>query len=58
MERLTRRLHDAESALARLGEVPAIERPTDIGRDAAIMPFNFTFEVLVQEAGAGDDRRG
>lgn len=50
MERLTRRLHDAESALARFGEVLAIERPTDIERDAAIKRFDFTFEAVWRAA--------
>ena len=50
MERLTRRLHDAESALARLGEVLAIDRPTDIERDAAIKRFEFTFEAVWKAA--------
>ena len=34
MERLNRRLGDAEAELAPPGEVPAIERPGDIERDA------------------------
>ena len=50
MERLTRRLHDAESALARLGEVLAIEAPTDVERDAAIQRFEFTFEAVWKAA--------
>ena len=50
MERLTRRLGDAESALARFGEVLAIERPTDIVRDAAIKRFDFTFEAVWKAA--------
>ena len=50
MERLTRRLGDAESALARLGEVLAIDRPTDIDRDAAIKRFEFTFEAVWKAA--------
>lgn len=50
MERLTRRLSDAESALARLGEVLAIDRPTDIERDAAIQRFEFTFEAVWKAA--------
>ena len=50
MERLTRRLRDAESALARLGEVLAIETPTAIERDAAIQRFEFTFETVWKAA--------
>ena len=50
MERLTRRLHDADSALARLGEVLAIETPTDVERDAAIKRFEFTFEAVWKAA--------
>lgn len=50
MERLTRRLRDAESALARLGEVLAIETPTDVERDAAIQRFEFTFETVWKAA--------
>ena len=50
MERLTRRLHDADSALARLGEVLAIETPTEVERDAAIKRFDFTFEALWRAA--------
>ena len=50
MERLTRRLRDAESALARLGEVMKIERPTDVERDAAIYRFEFTFETVWKAA--------
>ena len=50
MERLTQRLRDAESALARFGEVLAIERPTNIVRDAAIKRFDFTFEAVWKAA--------
>ena len=50
MERLTRRLHDADSALARLGEVLAIETPTDVERDAAIERFEFTYEAVWKAA--------
>ena len=50
MERLTRRLRDAESALARFGEVLAIETPTDVERDAAIQRFEFTFETVWKAA--------
>ena len=39
MERLNRRLGDAEAELAPPGEVLAIERPGDIERDAAIQPM-------------------
>ena len=46
MERLIRRLHDAESALALLDEVLANERPTDIERDAAIKRFELTIEAV------------
>jgi len=50
VERLTRRLHDAESALARFGEILAIEAPTDVERDAAIKRFEFTFEAVWKAA--------
>ncbi len=50
VERLTQRLRDAEAALARFGEVLAIERPTDIVRDAAIKRFDFTFEAMWRAA--------
>ena len=50
MERLTQRLRDGEAALARFGEVLAIERPTDIVRDAAIKRFDFTFEAMWRAA--------
>ena len=50
MERLTRRLHDAESALARFGEILAVEAPTDVERDAAIKRFEFTFEAVWRAA--------
>ena len=50
MERLRRRIRDAESALARLGEVLATERPTDVERDAAIQRFEFTFETVWKAA--------
>lgn len=50
MERLTRRLRDAGSALARLDEVLADERPTDVQRDAAIKRFEFTFEAVWKSA--------
>ena len=50
MERLTRRLGDAESALARLGDVLAIDGPTDVERDAAIKRFEFTFEAVWRAA--------
>ncbi len=50
VERLTQRLRDAEAALARFGEVLAIERPTDVVRDAAIKRFDFTFEAMWRAA--------
>ena len=50
MERLTRRLYDAESALARFGEILSIEAPTDVERDAAIKRFDFTFEAVWRAA--------
>ncbi|MDE0147372.1 MAG: nucleotidyltransferase substrate binding protein [Rhodospirillaceae bacterium] len=50
MERLTRRLHDAEAALARFGEILAVEAPTDVERDAAIKRFEFTFEAVWKAA--------
>ncbi|MCY3830871.1 MAG: nucleotidyltransferase [Rhodospirillaceae bacterium] len=50
MERLTRRLHDAEAALARFGDILAIEAPTDVERDAAIKRFEFTFEAVWKAA--------
>lgn len=50
MERLTKRMQDAEAALARLAEVLAIERPGDIERDAAIQRFEFTFEAVWKAA--------
>ncbi len=50
MERLTRRLRDAESALARFGEILAVEAPTDVERDAAVKRFEFTFEAVWKAA--------
>ena len=50
MERVAERLAMAESALVRLAEAMALEKPSALERDAPIQRFEFTFEALWKAA--------
>src|SRR5699024_9361964 len=45
MERLFERLHLANNALNRFGELAEIEKPSTIERDAALQRFEFSLEA-------------
>ena len=50
MERLNERLAEAEAALATLDELVRCTRRSIVERDAAIMRFTYTFEVVLKTA--------